>query len=303
MPYQLFTLASNFDLAQQIAKKLDQPLQIADVKEFADTELEIKFPELQSLKDQTSVLIQSTYPPVNKHLIEFALASFGLKTLGSKKIVGVIPYFGYSRHDKNIFKKKPGPVKVIIDMLEAAGINKFVTVQLHNPLIISEFDVSIIDIMVNDFLANLIKSQVPDWQNACIVAPDEGAREMIQDIANKVGCGHLVFSKERFAADETRIIGVEGTCKSKTAIIIDDIIDTGGTAIHVANELKKQGFEHIYGFFVHPVLSAGAKERIEQSAFDKVFVSNTIPLNGKKTAKIDQFDISSVLAKSLEQMF
>ena len=303
MPYQLFTLAINFALAQNIAKELHKPLQIADVKKFADSENEIKFPEMESLQGQTAVLIQSTYPPVNDHILEIALASFGLKTFGAKNIIGVIPYFGYSRHDKNIFKKKPGPVKVIIDMLEAAGISKFVTVQLHNPLIIPDFDVSVIDIKVNDFLATLIKSHIPDWQNACIVAPDEGAREMIQDIAQKVNCGHLVFSKKRFAANKTRVIGMEGTCRSKTAIVIDDIIDTGGTAIHVASELKKQGFEHIYGFFVHPVLSAGAAERIEQSAFEKIFVSNTIPLDGKKTPKIEQFDISSLIAQSIEQMF
>ena len=303
MPYQLFTLAKNFDLAQYVAKKLDKPLHIADVKQFADTEQEIKFPELPSLPNKTGVLIQSTYPPVNDHLVEVALASFGIKTLGAKNILGVIPYFGYSRHDKNVFKQKPGPVQVVIRMLEAAGITKFVTVQLHNPLIIPYFQVSVIDILLNDFFANLIKTHIPDWQNACIIAPDEGAREMIQDIANKVGCGYLVFSKERFAADKTKIIGVEGTCTSKTAIIIDDIIDTGGTAVNVANELKTQGFDRIFGFFAHPVLSADAPERIEKSAFEKIFVSNTIPLDGKKTSKIDQFDISSLVAESVQRMF
>ncbi len=213
-----------------------------------------------------------------------------------------MPYFGYGRQEKSDIKGKPGPAQVIAHLYQGAGIDYVMMVELHTPIIQTFFVIPSYNITVNNLIAQHIHHTFGKDASVCLVAPDKGAEERVADIAQHVGCGFTVFKKERYAIDKTRIIGQTNACNAMHAIIIDDIIDTGGTAIDAADKLLQQGFSTVSGYFVHGVFSGNALEHINASAFNKVFVSNTIEhkqLDAYK--KVEVFDVSNQIADVIKK--
>lgn len=303
MNYELVAL-SRTDLTEKIATQLQQPLRYAELRQFADGEIDVKLANPGQFAGKVAVILQSTGDPVNEHTLGVAFLAHELKNAGARKVIAVIPYLGYARHDESSIAGKSGNVAVIAKLFETAGIDEFISVDLHDEKIIDFFSIPVHNLQVQSIIADHIKSQEKSLHNVCLVAPDKGAGEYVEDVAHKIGVGTLIFSKERFSTDQTRITGLTGECEGTTGIIIDDIIATGGTALNVCNSLPEMGYENIYGYFVHPVLAGNAVERIEKSCFSKIFVSNTLPLRKEalESSDIEVFDVSSVIVKELQKL-
>lgn len=292
------------DLADKIAKKLDKPLHTPMYRQFADGELNVVLENYQQYTDKTVVIIQSTNKPVNEHILGVAFCAHELKNAGAKKVIAVVPYFGYTRQERSKIENKPGHAAVIAQLFEGAGIDEVVAVELHDLAIIDLFSIPVHNVLVNHIIAQHVQHHFKLLQDICLIAPDKGAREYVDDIADELNVETLTFSKERYGPDKTRVIKHEGECGGNIGIMVDDIMSTGGTAINVCNALAKKGFRQMYGYFVHPVLAGNAVERVEESYFDKIFVGNTIPLSAEaqKADFIEVFDVSEPIVTTLNEL-
>lgn len=285
------------------AKEISHSIVSPRIQQFADGEIRVVLDDPTVFVDKTVVLVQSTSNPVQENIFRIALLAHELKNAQAKKIIGVLPYFGYARQEASNIKGKPGPAVVVARMLEVAGIDEIITVELHTPKIKSFFSIPIHNVILNDFFAQHIQKQFDSLADVCLVAPDEGARERVEAIAQKLNVGTIVFAKERYGIDKTRVLGKSGLCQGKVAIIIDDIIDTGGTALHVCDELTAIGFEKVYGYFVHPVFSGDTLNKIKASQFTHIFVANTIDVpHVSEYEKVSVLDVSSQLSTLIKKI-
>ena len=290
-------------LVRGVAQKLGAAVVVPQVDQFSDGEIKVSLKDPAICVGKKAVIVQSTYPRVNEQVLLVAFLAHELKNAGATHVIGVIPYLGYSRQEKSDIPEKSGSVAVIAQLFEGAGVDQIITTELHAPEITKLFRIPIHNVLTADTVAQHIAQQFDSLENICLVAPDKGAEEPVRAVADQLGIGVLVFAKERYGVDKTRVIGLKGECRGKTAIIVDDIIDTGGTAINVCNELVGLGFDTVDGYFVHPVFSGNALERIAASTFNTLFVSNTIPLPADlQGAHIQQFDLSDKMATVIKEV-
>lgn len=307
MNYELVSIDPSFTLAHEVAAKLQKPLIFPEIVKFADGEVEIKLPADVSLDRKTVVVLQSTYRPVHDSIMQLAFTLHALKNAGASACFCVIPYFAYSRHEHSAqFEGKPGEAAVVAALLMAGGLDALVSVDLHTDAIADYFFGPVASLTLAGDMLEHIKKQAEAAGKAvtelCIVAPDKGAERRAQAVAQKLGCAYLGFTKERYAQDKTRIIGSSDEhCTGTHAIIIDDIFDTGSTALTAADELKKRGFSHILGYFAHPVFSGDAQEKIDSSVFEKVFVYDTIPV-ALHSKKIELLSAANALSECIPQL-
>ena len=287
-------LTDQTQLAARVAQQLNLPLTLCPPTKFSDGEVHVALEDPSRFRGQTVVLVQSTCAPVSETTLLVPFLVHELKNAGASRVIGVIPYLGYSRQELSKATGKSGSGWVVAQMLERAGLDELFILELHEPALKDFFTIPVHDMLARDAIAQHIRSTISDLKSICIVAPDEGAQSMAIDIANPLGASTMVFQKERYAQDKTRLLGHTGASDGTIAIIVDDIIDTGGTAINVCDALKRQGFEKVFGYFVPPVLSGNASEKIEKSGFDTVFVSNSIPV--RHTTNIDIVDMSALIA-------
>ncbi len=296
-------------LGESVARLLHTNQLIARFERFSDSECAVSIENPEQFKDRDVHIFQSAIMPVNDTMLGVAFLAQLLKQAGAKKVTLVCPYMGYSRQDKCLLSPlvRPelvkGPIEIIAKLLESAGIDELITVELHNPEVKKCFSIPVHELSLDDAIAQHIKRHYGTRKDLCLVAPDKGAYDRVAKIALMVGAKVLVFSKERYAANKTRVVGVSGSCNSRTVIMIDDIIDTAGTAINVATALNEimdsissSQPKEIIGYFVHPVLSGDANNRIQVSPFTQIFVSNTLPLVGENP-KVEVYDISGMLAE------
>lgn len=286
------------ELAQRIAQKLEKSLAYATIEHFADGELYVTLDAITKYTGKSVGIILSTSRPVLDHIMAISFLSYRLRQYNVQSITAVIPYFGYSRQERDPLTGKPGPAALIARLFSLSGIDKVITVQLHSNYLLESFTIPCYTINPATLIAQIITPQTIGSQT-CLVAPDSGIEKLVVDIAEKTGLKIIRFRKERYGQDQTKIVGKIGDCRAAHAIIIDDIIDTGGTALHVAQELRTNDFSTITGVFVHPVLSGNARELIEHGPFDKIYVSNSIPLDFFSGTKIAIFDLSSIIVEQI----
>jgi len=296
MNFEIVAPSTHFYLADLVAHRLDKSLIIPEVKKFADGELEIQFTPNTDFKGKKVFIIMATCPPVHDSLITFALLVHKVRMLGAQEIIGVIPYFGYGRHDK-----AQGSLAIIANIIEATNINKLIVFEPHVADIQSYFSIPVITVRASDLIATHIQDN--SLHKSSIIAPDQGASAKVIAIAQKIGAPYTIFVKERYDHNATKIItqlnNEHDRCDQ--AIIIDDIIDTGSTALNTLEHLKSKGYKRVYGYFIHPVFSRNAQKIIEESGFEKVFVSTSIPLSLSPSKKIELWDMSNVLADLLKK--
>jgi len=302
MTYECIALTKT-DLAEKIATALEHELHVARYRQFADGEVNVSLERPELFAGKTAVILQSTGAPVNEHTLGVAFLAQELKNAGAERIIAVVPYLGYARQGHSAIKRKPGSIAVIAKLFESSGIDELIVVDLHDENVVNFFSIPVYNLKAQKIIADQIKKELPSLSNTCLIAPDKGAAEYVQQVADMVKVGTLTFSKERFAVDQTRVLGHEGSCSGTTGIMLDDIIATGGTAVNVCNALPAMGYQTIYGYFVHPVLAGPAIERIEKSAFSKIFVSNTLSLSkAAMVPKIAVFDVSAILVDKINQL-
>ena len=303
MNFELVSLEQT-ELAKKISKNLNKELQVPLFQQFADGEINIVLKDPTLFAHKVAVIIQSTGISVNEHTLAVAYCAHELKNAGAYKVIAVIPYFGYGRQERSTIPGKSGHAAVVAKLLEGAGIDEIIAVELHEPSLADLFSIPLHNIRLQDTIAQQIKQRFKFIESVCIIAPDRGAQPYVQEIAHELGLPMLVFEKERYGKDKTRIISHEGESGKKVGIIVDDIIATGGTAVEVCNMLHAQGFNAIYGYFVHPVLAGPALIRLKESHFAKIFVGNTLPLSAEacETELIESFDVSDAIIEKLQEL-
>lgn len=300
MPY-VFVCLQETELAQKVANAFSQPLHRASFDQFADGEVAVALPDPSIYANQQVVILQSAQHPVNAYMFGIAFLAHALKNAGARKIIAVIPYLGYARQERSAITGKPGVAAVVAKMLESAGIDLLITVQVHDEKIIDFFSIPVHNLAVQSIMIDRLKEH-QNGDALCLVAPDQGAASWVQTIASKIGANIIVFSKKRIGIDRTQVTDQDGECDGANAIILDDIIATGGTAINAATRLAQRGTASIDGYFVHPVFAGNALAQIKESEIKTIWVSNTLPLPQAAQGWIKQFDVSDLIIDALKKI-
>ncbi len=299
--FSLFTGNSNPDLAKKISEYLERPLGVAKVNTFSDGETQIEIEE--NVRAKNIFVIQSTCDPVNNNLVELLLMIDAFKRSSANKITAVIPYFGYARQDKKVAPRVPISAKLVADLLQTAGADKVITMDLHSSQIQGFFNIPVDNLFAAPVIIDYIKKNFNN--NLVIVSPDAGGVERARAFAKRVNCDLAIIDKRRSAPNEAKAMAVIGDVKGRVAIILDDMVDTAGTLTEAANAVKQQGAVEVHACCSHPVLSGPAVERLKDSALQSLMVTDTIPLNGKASAcgKIKVLSISTLAGEAIIRSF
>ena len=294
--YKIFSGSSNRPLAEFIARTLDKPLGALELKRFSDGEIWAKYGE--NIRGCDIFLIQSTYPPA-ENLLELLIMIDAAKRASAKRITAVIPYFGYARQDRKDQPRVSITAKLVGNLITVSGADRVMTMDLHAPQIQGFFDIPFdhlygSTIFINKFQE--IKS------NLVVVSPDVGGIKVARSYAKRLHANLVVIDKRRPVQNQAEVVNIIGTVEDKDVLIVDDLIDTAGTFVGAVNALKQKGAKEIYGAITHPLLSGKAVERIEASELKKLFVSDTIPFNGKSD-KIEVLTASEIFSEAIRRTF
>ena len=299
----LFTGNSNIDLANKVAKNLETDLGPMKVGTFSDGEINVEVNE--NVRGKDTFIIQSTSNPAEKNLMELILMVDALKRASARSVTAVIPYFGYSRQDRRVRSARvPISARVIADILSEVGISRIITLDIHSEQIQGFFSFPVDNIYTANIMVKslLEKYDVDDLQ---VVSPDTGGVIRARSVAKTLGVQDLaIIDKRREKANESEVINLIGDVEGKVCIVPDDLIDTAGTLSNASHALKDKGAKEIIAYITHPVLSGNAIENLNNSAIDKLVVSNSIDIGdkSKKCPKIDVFDISPILSEAITRI-
>ncbi|ANB58644.1 ribose-phosphate pyrophosphokinase [Anoxybacillus sp. B7M1] len=297
---KLFSLNSNMKLAEEIAQVIGVQLGKCSVSRFSDGEIQINIEE--SIRGGDVFVIQSTSAPVNEHLMELLIMIDALKRASAKTINIVMPYYGYARQDRKARSREPITAKLVANLLETAGASRVITLDLHAPQIQGFFDVPIDHLMGVPILADYFKNK--NLQDIVIVSPDHGGVTRARRLADRLKAPIAIIDKRRPKPNVAEVMNIVGQVEGKTAILIDDIIDTAGTITLAANALVENGASEVYACCTHPVLSGPAIERIQNSKIKELVVTNSIALpEEKKIDKIVELSVAPLIAEAIIRIY
>jgi len=297
----LFTGNANPALAQEIANHLGISLGRAQVGRFSDGEVTVEIQ--QNVRARDVFVVQPTGAPTNENLMELFIMVDALKRASAGRITAVIPYFGYARQDRRPRSTRvPISAKVVANMLEAVGVNRLLTMDLHADQIQGFFDIPVDNIYASPVLLADLKGK--NYENLIVVSPDVGGVVRARALAKQLDCDLAIIDKRRPAANVSEVMHVIGEIDGRNCVIMDDMIDTAGTLVKAADVLKARGAKSVYAYCTHPIFSGPAIERIKGSALDEVVITNTIPLNaeGKTTPKIRQLSVAFLFAETIRRI-
>ncbi|MFW6094398.1 MAG: ribose-phosphate pyrophosphokinase [Pseudomonadota bacterium] len=299
---RIFTGSSNVRLAQRIVAEMGMELGRATVGRFSDGEATVEIEE--NVRGHDVFLVQSTCAPTNDNLMELMLLADAMRRSSASRITAVIPYFGYARQDRRPRSARVAiSAKVVADMLDAVGIDRLLTVDLHADQIQGFFDVPVDNVYASPELVDaMVKREYP---RPMVVSPDIGGVVRARAIAKQANDLDLaIIDKRRPQANDTRVMHVIGDVDDRTCIMVDDIVDTAGTLCTAASALKDHGAARVVAYITHPVLSGGAIERIERSELDAMVVTDTIPLRPEadRCSKITQLSLDRLLAEAIRRV-
>lgn len=293
---KVFTLNSNPALAEDIAKHIGTTLGKSTVTQFSDGEIQMNLEE--SIRDCDVYIVQSTCAPVNTHIMELLIMIDALKRASARSINIVMPYYGYARQDRKARSREPITAKLIANLLETAGAHRMIGLDLHAPQIQGFFDMPIDHLQGVPILSEYFEDK--GLENTVIVSPDHGGVTRARKMADRLKAPLGIIDKRRPRPNVAEVMNIIGSVEGKTAILIDDIIDTAGTITLAANALIDAGAKEVYACCTHAVLSGPAVERIENSAIKELIVTDTIPLpESKKSDKIKQLSVAPLLGEAI----
>jgi len=298
----VFTGNANPALAKAVTDHLNIPLGKAEVGRFSDGEIQVEIQE--NVRGKHVVVLQSTCAPANDNLMELMIMVDALKRASAGRITAVIPYFGYARQDRRPRSARVAiSARLVANMLQqVAGVDRVLTMDLHADQIQGFFDIPVDNIYASPILlTDLQNKKGPDL---LVVSPDVGGVVRARALAKQLGCDLAIIDKRRPKANVSEVMHVIGEVEGRHCVIMDDMIDTGGTLCKAAQVLKERGAKSVVAYCTHPVLSGGAVGRIAESALDEVVVTDTIPLNdeAKKLNKIRVLSTASLLAETLSRI-
>ena len=297
----LFTGNANPALAQEIASSLGIELGRALVGRFTDGEVTVEIQ--QNVRARDIFVLQPTCSPTNEHLMELFIMVDALKRASAGRITAVIPYYGYARQDRRPRSTRvPISAKVVANMLEAVGVNRVLTMDLHADQIQGFFDIPVDNIYASPVLLSDLKSK--QYDDLIVVSPDVGGVVRARALAKQLNCDLAIIDKRRPKANVSEVMHVIGEIDGRNCVIMDDMIDTAGTLVKAAEVLKERGAKKIYAYCTHAVFSGPAIERIKNSALDEVVITNTVPLSeeGKKCSKVRQQSVAFLFAETIRRI-
>ena len=295
--FWIFSGNSNPELAQKICDYLKMPLGGAKLTTFSDGEIQIEIQDNVRMKDV--FIIQSTCRPVNENLMELLLMIDAMKRASASRITTVIPYYGYARQDKKVAPRVPISAKLVADMITLAGATRIITTDLHTGQIQGFFNIPVDNLFAAPVLLEYMRQNFTD--NVVVVSPDAGGVERARAFAKRLHAGLAIVDKRRSAPNEAKAMAVIGDVKGKTAIIMDDMVDTAGTLTEAVGVLAEKGASEVHACCAHPVLSGPALSRIESSALKSLLVTDTIPLlpEAEASEKIQVLSIANLVGEAI----
>lgn len=285
---QIFSCNSNLTLAKSICEHIGIPLGDAQVGNFSDGEIRVRLNE--SVRGSDVYVIQSTCHPVNQHLMELLVMVDALKRASAGTINVVIPYYGYARQDRKTAGRDPITAKLVANLIETAGAHRVITMDLHATQIQGFFNIPVDQLLAMPILIAYFQEKV--LEDVVVVSPDHGGAIRARRLAEGLGAPIAIIDKRRPEANVAEVMNIVGKVRDKTAIIVDDIIDTAGTIQLATNALFERGAKEVYACCTHPVFSGPAIQRIKDSNITEMVVTNTIPLSKEK--KLDKMKVLSV---------
>ncbi|KKI91556.1 ribose-phosphate pyrophosphokinase [Bacillus sp. SA1-12] len=296
---KLFTLNSDPELSKRISEILGVELGKSSVSRFSDGEIQINIEE--SIRGSEIYLIQSISDPVNEHLMELLIMIDALKRASAKTINLVIPYYGYARQDRKARAREPITAKLVANLIQRAGANRMITLDLHAPQIQGFFDIPIDHLLGVPTLGEYFQNKNLD--DIVIVSPDHGGVTRARKLADKLKAPIAIIDKRRPRPNVVEVMNIVGDIEGKTAILIDDIIDTAGTITLAANALVENGAKEVYACCTHPVLSGPAIERIKNSTIKELVVTDSIRLpEEKRIDKLVELSVAPLISEAIKRV-
>ena len=285
---KIFSLSANEELAAEICESVGIPLSNCEVLRFADGEINVQINE--TVRGHHVFVIQPTSAPVNDHLMELLIMCDALKRASAKTINLVIPYYGYSRQDRKARSRQPISAKLVADLLQVAGANRIICMDIHAAQIQGFFDIPVDNFMGLPILCNYIMDK--HLENIVVVSPDHGGTTRAREFAKVLDTTIAIIDKRRPEPNKAEVMNIIGDVNGKTCILVDDMCDTGGTLAAGAKALLDAGAKEVYAACTHGVLSGTATEKLQNSCLKEMIITNTIKLPEEK--KIEKLTILSV---------
>ncbi len=294
---KIFAGNSNPDLALEICNCLSMPLGKAFVGTFSDGEIRVEIGE--NVRGKDVFVFQSTCQPVNENLMELLIMIDAMKRASARRITAVIPYYGYARQDRKVAPRVPISAKLVADLLTSAGANRILTMDLHVGQIQGFFNIPVDNLYASSVMMPYIKANFKN--DLVMVSPDAGGVPRARAYAKRLESGLAFIDKRRDAPGKAKAMHIIGEVKDMEAVILDDIIDTGGTLTEAAKVIMDKGAKGVYACCSHPVLSGPAVDRIVESPLNRLVVTDTIPLqdNARQTDKIIQLSVAALFCKAI----
>lgn len=292
---------ANPALAADIAGRLATSLTAMNISRFADQEIHVLINE--SVRGQDVFVVQPTCPPTSENLMELLIILDALKRASPERVTAVIPYYGYARQEKKVKPREPITAKLVADLLTTAGIDRILTVDLHVQTIQGFFNCPVDHLQAGPLLADYFVQKGLGGKGTVVVSPDVGGVGAARTFADRLRSPLAIVAKRRPCANQVEVMEVIGEFESDTAIMIDDIIDTGGSVSMGAEALMKRGVKHVYVSATHGVLSGPAIKRLEASPIKEVVITDTIPLSEeKRTPKITVISVAPLIAEAIRRV-
>ncbi len=298
---KIFTGNANPALAKEIAECLNERIGSSLVSTFSDGEISVNINE--TVRGVDVFVVQPTCPPVNENLMELLIMMDAMKRASAGRINAVIPYYGYARQDRKAKSRDPITAKLVADIIEASGADRVLTMDLHAAQIQGYFNIPVDLLLAGPLLAHYFKEL--NLEDIVIVSPDIGGVTRARTFAQKLNAPLAIVDKRRAKANVSEVMNIIGDVEGKTAIMIDDIIDTAGSITNAANALIEVGkAKEVYACCSHAVLSGPALERLDKSVIKEVVITNTIPLNAEKTIdKIKVISVAPLFAEAIYRIY
>ncbi len=298
---KLLTGNSNKVLSKNIAKYLKSKLVNSSIRKFSDGEIYVEINE--NIRGNSIFIIQSISSPANDNLMELLLCIDALKRSSAKNITAVIPYFGYARQDRKVVPRTSISAKLVSNLITKAGADRVVTVDLHAGQIQGFFDIPVDNLFATPIFARHVRKKIKSKKIIC-VAPDVGGTERARALGKLLNVGLAIVDKRRPKPGQSQVMNVIGDVKDRTCIIVDDIIDSGGTIVNAAKALRQRGAKEVYVYITHGVLSGDAVKKIKNSVIKNLVITDTID-NGEKTKNVKNIEvlpISGLMGEAIKRI-
>ena len=301
--FKIFAGNGNLPLAKEICEKLGVELGKAEVKKFSDGEIAVNIKE--SVRGKDCYIIQSTNDPVNDNLMELCIMIDAMKRASAGRINAVIPYYGYARQDRTSKPRDPITAKLVAEILQAAGAERVITMDLHAAQIQGFFDIPVDHLQGNPIMVRYYKELLKDENNDfVVVSPDHGSVGRARNLAEPLGLPIAIIDKRRPRPNVSEVMNIIGEINGKDCILVDDMVDTAGTICNAAKALKERGAKSVRAICTHAVLSGPALERIQDAGFDEMVFLNTITLTeDKMLPHFKILSVASVFAEAIKRVY